>query len=102
MSLHEQRRRRFVADEAADDDPPESPPVRLAREDAGSQGEQPAYSSTVAAERQRHVHDLFPSSFLSIGLVTFAALALISMLELAHRWVTPAGNSMTAEAQAFF
>jgi hypothetical protein len=89
MSVRHERRRRVLADEslAGDADSEQDPRLRVAAEPAGDAGAVPvAYAVAAGFDRQRRVHELFPTRYLAIALVTIGGLAGVGLIGLLHVW----------------
>ena len=86
MSLRQSRRRRLVSDDAPSAGDEDDAPIRLADEPAND-----ADSYTPAMRRSRSSAErLAPLRLFSIGLLVFAALATVGLIELLHlagRWL---------------
>jgi MFS family permease len=94
MSLRHERRRRVSSDDSPwsatseEDGSPTRAASDSASADASSQADagQRAYAAASRFDRQRLVHDLFPSRYLTIALVVIAGLSSVALVELLHAW----------------
>ena len=100
MTQRHDRRRRLLTDDSLADD--ESPPDETAAgggsDASGSTDPQRRpYANTARLDRQRRIHDMFPSRYWTIAGTILGALALVAGIELAHVWATSTPGFLTAE-----
>jgi hypothetical protein len=100
MSLRHIRRRRLLSDDslAGVFDDEGHAQIRLAGDSADDPDPAPgAYACAARFDRQRPLDELFPTRYLTIGLVVAASLMLVGLLELLHVWSTSLAGTLSAE-----
>lgn len=92
----------MLADEtlAGESEGEDSPLIRLADPQSDAEGNRRAYSADVRFDRQRHLQDLFPARFLTIGLVVSAGLAFVGLDVLVHLWAPALAKVLGTEELA--
>ncbi len=101
---HDRRRRLLTDDSLADGESPQDEAADVSRGSAtgSTDPQRRTYASAVRFDRQRRIHDVFPSRYGTIVATALGALALVAGIEMAHVWASSAPGLLTAEDVSAF
>jgi predicted alpha/beta hydrolase family esterase len=100
MSPRHVRRRRLLTDDSlvSVSDAEGNAQIRLADNSAGEPDPAPGpYACAARFDRERPLDELFPTRYLTIGLVVAASLMLVGLLEMLHVWSRSLSGALGAE-----
>ena len=101
MAFRNQRRRRVLNEESVSADSPDDASLRIAAVDEAD-SRSTSYASARRTPRERALHDLVPTRYLSIALIIASCLSLVAIVEGLHLAARALAARWSADALGAF